>query len=392
MRDFHLIREVSRQAPVVLCSLAARPEDRDRAEALRGDCVAVEVFEPGRRSAWEHLGSLIGGSAAGRPLAMHPFFFPRFATRIRELIVRHRVDILQVEHSILAGYREAVPPGHGCRTILSFHNVASRQYGRLPHLDLPIRERLLFRVKARLMRRWEARHSARFDHCLVVSPAERDLLHREDPSLPITVVENGVDARQRPPLDEAEAGNALLFVGVMGYEPNEDAARYFCGRILPLVEREVPDVRLLIVGHAPREAVRRLADRGNVTVTGSVKDVLPYYRRARVSVVPLRAGGGTRLKILESMALGRPVVSTSIGCEGLAVEDGVHLLVADDPETFARRVIGLLRSPERRTGLALQARRLVEEHYDWAVIGEKLLAVYRRLMDCRIPQPGGVRS
>jgi glycosyltransferase involved in cell wall biosynthesis len=169
----------------------------------------------------------------------------------------------------------------------------------------------------------------------------------------------------------------------MGYPPNADAVLYFCRDILPLIEREVPDVRLLIVGHAPPQPVRRLADRHNVTVTGSVPDILPYYRQAKVSIVPLRGGGGTRLKILESMALGRPVVSTSIGCEGLDVDDGIHLEIADRPAEFAGSVIRLLREPARREQIATAARRRMEECYDWSIIAEKLLALYEELLATR---------
>ena len=179
-----------------------------------------------------------------------------------------------------------------------------------------------------------------------------------------------------------------MFTGVMGYEPNADAAQYFCNQIFPLVRREVKDARLLIVGHASPPTVQRLAEIGNVSVTGSVADVLPYYQQARLSVVPLRGGGGTRLKILEAMALGRPVVSTSIGCEGLAVRDGIHLEIADEPVAFAQRVVRLLLDRRLREQLAGNARRLVEERYEWSVIAEKLLAVYRRLLEPKTQLPG----
>jgi glycosyltransferase involved in cell wall biosynthesis len=235
------------------------------------------------------------------------------------------------------------------------------------------------------MQRWEARFAARFDHCLVVSAQERDLLHAEDPSLPITVIENGFDVSLHHPL-APEPGNRLLFVGELSYPPNADAVLFFCHAILPLVLREIPDVHLLVVGHRPPPAVQRLAAGGHVTVTGSVPDLLPYYRQAAVTVVPLRGGGGTRLKILESMALGRPVVSTAVGCEGLAVEDGAHLFVADEADHFAQRVVQLLRNPVLQARLAADARRLMEDRYHWPHIADKLIGVYRALLEAR-PRP-----
>jgi polysaccharide biosynthesis protein PslH len=390
MHDFHLIREIARHARVVVCSLAIGPTDPAHVAELRRFCEAVEVVPggEGQRPFRAQVADGIRSFFAGRPLAMLPFHFPAMAAKLREMIVRYDIDLLQIEHSILSGYRDAVPPGHRCRTVLSFHNVASAQYRRMAHLGLSAGTRLQFGLKALLMQRWEARYAARFDHSLVVSTLDRDLLHAEDPSLPITVIENGVDATLSPL--EAEAGNVLLFVGVLGYPPNMDAALFCCKAILPLVQREVPDIRLLLVGHAPPLAVRRLAQRSNVTVPGSVLDVLPYYQQACLSVVPLRAGGGTRLKILESMALGRPVVSTSIGCEGLDVRDGVHLSIADAPDEFARRVVLLLREPTLRKRFAANARRLVEERYHWPCIAEKLMDVYRTLLEPYALRMGGM--
>jgi glycosyltransferase involved in cell wall biosynthesis len=154
---------------------------------------------------------------------------------------------------------------------------------------------------------------------------------------------------------------------------------YFCRSILPLVRREVPNVRLVVVGHSPTLQVRSLAARDDVVVTGSVPDVIPHYRQARVAVVPLRGGGGTRLKILEAMALGRPVVSTSLGCEGLAVIDQEHILIADTPAEFASRVVQLLADADLRRVMTVKARSLVEAQYDWPIISQKLLALYRDL-------------
>jgi len=181
------------------------------------------------------------------------------------------------------------------------------------------------------------------------------------------------------PLAESASGNNLLFVGVIGYPPNADAVLYFCKSIMPLVRRKIPDVQLTVVGNAPPPEVCKLAVRDEVVVTGVVDDLVAYYARATVCVVPLRAGGGTRLKILEAMAFGRPVVSTSIGCEGLAAVDGEHLLIGDSPEDFAQNVIQLLLEPDLRHRITIAARRMVEQRYDWPIIGRKLCGSMVRL-------------
>jgi glycosyltransferase involved in cell wall biosynthesis len=158
----------------------------------------------------------------------------------------------------------------------------------------------------------------------------------------------------------------------MDWLPNGDAMQFFCRDVLPLIRAQAPDVCLTIVGRAPTPAVKRLAEGQGIEVTGRVDDVRPYMKEADVYVVPLRIGGGTRLKIFEAMAMGQAVVSTTIGAEGLPVTDGEHVMIADDPRAFAQTVIDLLRNPERRAQLAAAARALVVERYDWSAVAGEL--------------------
>jgi glycosyltransferase involved in cell wall biosynthesis len=375
VRDYNLIRHTAESCSVLVLSLATEggcPETARLGEL----CELVEAFPQRRRSFREHAAGLARGALAGRPLATHPFFYAEFAARIREVVASRRVDVVQIEHSFLAPYVLAVPKEAGCRTVLSLHNIGARQYGRMVGMKVGPVRRAGHLVKWLAMLRWEPRWARRFDHTVVVSQEEKRLLQRGDPTLPVTVVENGVDTRACRPLEPAGDDGGMIFVGTLGYPPNSAAAVYFCEKILPRIRREVPHAHLTVVGGNPPARLRRLAGEGFLTVTGRVPDVTPHYRDSAVSVVPLRAGGGTRLKILEAMALGRPVVSTSLGCEGLDVTDGRHLLIADSPEEFAAKVGLLLKSPRRRQDLAEEARLLVEKTYDWAVIGRKLVGLY----------------
>ncbi len=188
---------------------------------------------------------------------------------------------------------------------------------------------------------------------------------------------NGVDVDAYQPLSDGPEGCSLLFVGTMSYTPSVDAMQYFCGEILPRI-RQSQDVDLWIVGRDPTASVMQLQG-GGVVVTGQVADVVPYYRRCNVAIAPLRAGSGTRLKILEAMALGRPIVTTSIGCEGLNVVDERDLMIADTPAEFAARTVRLLGDHALARQLAANARRLVVDHYDWDVLAERLLGVYECL-------------
>jgi glycosyltransferase involved in cell wall biosynthesis len=229
------------------------------------------------------------------------------------------------------------------------------------------------------MRRWEPRYAERFDRCIAVSDEDKSLLLSANPSLQIKIIPNGVDAKVLQPLALEVTPPALLFIGTMSYAPCIDAVAYLCDQILPHIRRELSGVELWIVGADPTPEVSAL-NRDGIHVTGRVKDVVPYYRRSAVSVVPLRAGGGTRLKILEAMALGRPVVSTSIGCVGLDVVDGEHLLVADNPKQFSDQVVRLLSDRTLYERIRTNARQLVVNRYDWDIIVGQLLDAYYEII------------
>lgn len=351
MRDFHLIREVSKMARIVLFSLVPSGGMTEVGE-LRGFCDRIETWP--MPDEYPPLSLLMK-----MPVGAWRNFYPDAAARIRSLALTEQPDVIQIEHSLLAGYLDAVPTGSNCRTVLSLHNVAFAQYRQMARLEQGLGSSLGYFLKSWLMRRTEKRYIARFNLCVTVSRAERDSLKPLLPRVRMEVIENGVDCAKLQP--SSSAGATLIFAGV-----------FFCRSILPTIREQVPDVRLIIAGHAPPQQVEALAFEKGVTVTGYVPDIRPWYAKSSVTVVPLRAGGGTRLKILESMALGRPVVSTSMGCEGLEVQHGVHLLVADNPLQFASCVTRLLLEPALRDKIAGAARLLMEQRYDWPEIGGRL--------------------
>ncbi|RAQ94957.1 glycosyltransferase [Thermogemmatispora tikiterensis] len=208
---------------------------------------------------------------------------------------------------------------------------------------------------------------------LVASERERQLLQELLPQARVGVVPNGVDLSFfAPPSTDEEEGQRIVFTGSLDYYPNEQAVLGFARQCWPLIRERMPAVEWWIVGRNPPRSVRRLARLPGVTVTGTVPDVRPYLARASVVVVPLRIGSGTRLKILEALAMKRAVVSTTLGAEGLAVASGRHLLLADTPDDFVRAVLLLLEDARRRQALAEAGRRLVEQAYSWERCQERL--------------------
>ena len=235
-------------------------------------------------------------------------------------------------------------------------------------------------IQWKKLRHYEARICRLADRVVAVSEADKRALQRLVPGLEVTVVPNAVDVAYYTSADIQPASlppRSLIFTGKMDFRPNVDAVLWFCREVLPLIQRKVPDVRFFIVGQNPHRRVRRLADDPAVTVTGYVDDVRPYIAGASVYVVPLRIGGGTRLKVLEAMAMDKPVVSTSLGCEGFeGLVSDRELAIADAPAEFAQRVIELLNDPSQRERLGRAGRRFVEERYDWRVIVPKLEDLY----------------
>jgi glycosyltransferase involved in cell wall biosynthesis len=282
-----------------------------------------------------------------------------------------------------------LPDSLPCPAILFTHNVESEIWRR--HVENATNQvsRRLMTTQWRRMLRFEGAALSRFDLVLAVSDADRQTFGRLYPqslTAPVHVVQTGVDTSYFAPMDgEHRAKRAhLVFTGSMDWLPNEDGMQYFVRDILPRIRQVEPDTTLSIIGRSPTPAVRRLADDSRIQVTGSVDDVRPHVAQGSVYVVPLRIGGGTRLKIFEAMAMGKAVVSTTIGAEGLPVTPGQHVLIADQPQQFADAVVQIIRDHEGRRRLETEARKLVVERYDWSAVASDFEAALVRVQRARV--------
>lgn len=378
IRVYNLIRRIAKQHQVSLAGFLMTPEEADGVSHLQEFCYRVETINLPRCHKLARMPSLLRYFLAGIPLDFEFLTSEELAYKITQLARTENYDIVQIEHSRMARYLDALPPNVHAKSLLVFHNIASSQYDRISNIALTPTKRARAWLHARMLRRWEPLYAERFDRCITVSEEDRRLLMTANPRLQVDVVPNGVDTQIYQPLALEETRPAVLLVGNMSYAPNADGAIWFCSQILPYIRRVLANVQVWIVGtEPPREVIRLQGD--GVHVTGRVEDVVPYYRRTAVSVVPLRAGGGSRLKVLEAMALGRPIVSTSIGCEGLNVVDNQHLLVADSPELFSECVLSLLQDTGLYKRISANARRLVEEQYGWEILAKHMLKTYEDL-------------
>jgi len=278
-------------------------------------------------------------------------------------------DLVQIEDVVMAQYLNKAMAG--AVRILDMHNVESDLLHRYAEQEKSLLKKIYAQLTATKLTRYEGRVAGNFHQILVCSGNDRDLLSRNGLSIPVRVVPNGVDCEHFHPVRCDAAPNDLVFVGSMDYHANISGAIHFVRNILPLIWQKNPGVRFTIVGKNPPDAIRRLAEE-RIIVTGMVPDVRPYFAQAQVVVVPLLVGGGTRLKILEAMAMGKPVVSTTLGAEGIPARHGKQLLLADEREEFAKSVIELLKDQDKSRAMGQAARKFVEQNFAWSSITRAL--------------------
>jgi len=327
------------------------------------------------------LGGLLKNSIQRKPLTVAKYYSVEMVEALERLLRSHRFDIVHFEMLHTGQFLpELRSEGENSyTTVLGEQNIDSRIWRRLAREEPNLLKKLIFRSQYRRFVSYESRICHRFDICLCVSEEDGRELKSICPEAAIEVVPNGVDTDYFRPEESDEEEECLVFTGSMDWQPNEDAVVYFCDQILPLIQAELPEIKFLIVGSNPGDRVLRLGEIPGVTVTGWVEDVRPYISDAGVFIVPLRIGGGTRLKILQALAMEKAVVSTNIGCEGLNLQPNEHILVADEPRQFADETVRLIRDRSLRRRLGENGKTFVQERYDWDVIVKKLELVYRNL-------------
>lgn len=371
LRLFNMLMRIAQHHEVTLACHIWDPWELEGAAWLADHGIQT-LTAPLTAMTWRHVRPSISGYLFhGQPPEVAQFQ----SQELRRKIAQQRFDIVQIEETTLAPYCDLQPDA---KKVITFHNMHHLQEQRIADIAPPGIGRAWRKFNARVMRRYEPRICAAFDRRITVSEDDRAALARAGNTLPVDVLPNGVDTSRLTSLPLPERPRALIFVGTLNYLPCTDAAIWLAQEIAPRLRAQSPDLELWIVGRNPPADVVALS-RPGVYVTGAVPDVKPYYERAAIACVPLRAGGGSRLKILEAMALGRPVVSTTIGAEGLAVTHGENILIADDADTFAAAVQQLLDSPEQAARMTANARQLVQERYDWDAIAARQLQIYDEL-------------
>lgn len=377
-KTYHILKYLAERHEVTLASFIRAEDDQSAIDHLKGLCHAVYTV-PMTRSAVQDVGYLLASLLTHRPFVMLRDERQAMRALVRRLGAQWNghpyFDVVHADQLNMATYALDVPAR---RRVLGEHDVAWALWRRICATLPPGPKRWLLEREWRLLRHYQRDISRHFDAILTVSEVDRAAMAEAvaDPSR-IEVLPIAIDPGPGP-LPREPDGPHILHLGTMFYLPNADAVLWFTNQVYPRIRARLPQVRFSIVGTHPPPEVRALANPdAGINVTGYVPDVEPIIRRSSVLVVPLRAGSGMRVKILNALAQGLPVVTTTLGCEGIAAVSGRDLLVADTPEAFAEAVLCILTDEALARSLAANGRRLIEQLYDYRIVCRKLEDIYR---------------
>ena len=371
IRSFNLLKELAKRHRVTVFTFYTKQQNdpHRQLEDLFERLIYFTIRIPPKPSLEDTL-HYARNLLTGRPYAVAKWLKPEARQRLHELLQQESYDIVICDFLPAFGI---VPKDLPCPKILFTHNVEAmiwQRHYRTAHN--PVMKMVYWREYS-AMSKLERDYAQAADHVLAVSEPDRSSFNRIAGNEKVSLIPTGVDVDYFQPQPTAEHANTLVFSGSMDWLANEQAIFFFEQQILPRIRRQVPDVSLLVVGRDPSAPLRELAVRGPaITVTGTVDDVRPFMAKASVYIVPLLVGGGTRLKIYEAMAMGKAIVSTTLGAEGLDVKNGENIIFANDPASFGDCVVRLLQQPEQRSKMGVAARRWVTENYSWAAVTRTL--------------------
>lgn len=383
VRPFNLIKLLSQMHEIALVSLVADDYERAFVRDVERYCVSVDLVDLPR---WQGYARCLLALPTATPLRVAFYRSPVFARRIKEILARQEIDVVHGELIKVVPALKTALEGENIPVL--YDSVDCISWYLRQTLDTtrnPLRKAFIY-SEMQKMRSYERKALIGFDQLIISGVRDRDRLGELVGSqYPIEVVRNGVDASFFTARMGTRVADSLVFCAKLDYFPNAQAILHFCASILPLIWKERPQVRLAIVGNNPPKAVRALATDERITVTGYVPDTRQYLATASVALAPLMVAAGMQNKILEALAMGAPVVTTPRCARALNAEDGVHLLVAGEPQAFAEAVVRLLNDPEYASQLGAAGRQFVIERYSWAEPTDVISRLYSAIARAQTP-------
>lgn len=371
IRTYNILKDLSQRHSISFVSFAQSPQESSNVGELQKYCDQVKTVGFSKFRAYRNC---LLYSLFAEPFQVVYWHSQEMQRQVDKMMEADNFDIIHVQFFRMAQY---VAKFDDKPKILDSCDSYTLNLSRRARLDRGISWPLL-KIEASKVRVYETTIARRFDRVTMVSPLDRDYMLSINGSIPMSIVPMGVDLEYYQPSHE-EYGLNLLFTGSIRYFPNKDAILYFYNEIFPIIKDAVPNVKFYVVGNRPPRKISNLISGGDVVVTGRVEDVRPYFAKSAVFVCPLRSGSGMQTKILEAMAMGVPVVTTSMGFEAIEATAGKDIIVADDAMRFAQEVIRLLKDKESRQEVARNARKLVEGKYGWPSVVKRLDAIYENI-------------
>ncbi len=376
IRVFNLLKQIAEKNDVTLLALETQATDAEGVAELQRLGIQVHLVPNAPTLPRVSFGTLLKAFFNRQPITVARYDVPAYRQKFRELITAQTFDLVHYEMFHTAQFQTETD----LPSVLSQQNVDSAIWQRLCSETTNPFYKFVYWTQQLAFQRYERVLSPKFDAVTCTSDIDAAVFQQHCVEDAIEIIPNGVDITHYLPDYSTEASAHLIYIGSMDWYPNEDAVGFFADEVLPRIQEKVSDVAFSIVGGNPSARVQKLAERQGVVVTGRVPEIKPYFAEATVFVVPLRIGSGTRLKILEALAMGKAIVSTTVGAEGLDLKDGEEIFIADDPTVFADAVIRLLTDSELRRRMGENGRARVEQDYDWRSIGEKLHGVYAKIV------------
>jgi glycosyltransferase involved in cell wall biosynthesis len=384
-RNYNLLREASRHAEIFLVAILKEDilpghYDLEAArDALGKFCRQIDIIELPVESSRARLYSLAMKSLFTTfPMSVNWVESPKMHDRIRRLSSEHDFDVVHFDTISLAEYRHDVSAR---ATVLNHHNIESHLLRRRMDYERNALKRYYYGIEAKKLEHYEQAVCGQFDTNFTVSSLDGERLLSIAPDANFDVIANGVDIDYFSSVDQEPVPKSVIMVSGMNWFPNRHAVLYMCNEIWPLLTEEVPEITWTVVGASPPQRVKDLATQDKrVTVTGFVDDVRPYMKGAEIYLCPMRDGGGTRVKILDALSMGMPIVATTMACEGISISPEKNVLIANSPEEFVAQIKRIQSDGSLRERLRFEARKFAKTNYAWPVIGAELGRVYNRLL------------
>lgn len=383
IRNFNLIKQAASKHELHLVTFYRKAHSKTEqkvAEAtaeIKKFCKEVHVYPiEAEHNKFKYYSTLLFNLFSGDPYSAAIYHSKSMINKVKEMIDRYKYDVVEIGEIGMLNYARLVP---GIPKLLVHHNVESQLLARRATVANPLAKWYL-NLQAKRTERFEKEAGNLIERHTACSSIDMETLKKINPDINCVVVPNGVDTDYFRPTDDKMIPNSLIFVGGLQWLPNRDAMNFFIDKVWADLKQRVPDFTLSVVGKdAPQELVAFAAKEPDFHVTGFIEDIRPIITQSAVFIVPIRVGGGTRLKVLDGLAMGKAIVSHTIGCEGIDVTHDHDIIIADSAEDTVEAIVGLLSDEAKLKRIATNARQTAEQKYDWNIIGPILMDVYEEL-------------